>query len=235
MMRPLSDAAVAEEAGFQAHRGEDERDRAGREHVLHGEHGRHGIATRAAPGGDVGRPLDERHGGAVAVTGRGERDRAEPARVDVAGDAREGKPSGQKLPERLGVEHAVDRRAAPTRYQPAQHQPAQGAHQRGGTDIEDVPRFQPAPVAPQQTDRAVERPPVRREGQRVDGPGRDAGDDGDLEPRRQLGQRAQYAHLIGGPGAAAGEDERERGVGHGAREDSGTRGAGQMANRAGRG
>jgi hypothetical protein len=83
-------------------------------------------------------------------------------------------------------------------------------------DPEDVVRGQPAPEPGEPLDADRERVDLRREEGGVDGAGRDAGQDRNLDVRVAARQPAQHADLVGGARSAPAHDQGKLRAGAGA-------------------
>ncbi len=215
--RHLPHRAVAEVLAIDRSGRKDERNGARREQVRHADHRALADALRALPQVDAGRRLAERHRHPAAIAHRGDRQGVERAAAERGLDPGEGYRTRQKFGERRVVEEARRTAMPPRRHERRQPAPA-GSGEAQGVGAIDVPGVEIAPELAQPRRRAQEIGGAGGDGDGVDGARRGSADDGEgngLAGGKPAGYRMQDAGLIGGAGAATGENDRQlRSRGH---------------------
>ena len=220
--RRLAHRPVAEILGVARMRDgrgrEDEGNGRGREQVRMRDRPRHRLPLRAHPGLHRHGRLVEGEVFARAVARGRDGQRAQVAVLHQARQAVERHQLLQQVRQRRVVEQRARLLAPPARQQPRQpveHAPA-ARHVEQVQPVGAVHLLGPEllPHVGDVAHRVVEVRRAASQRRRVDGAGRGAGDDGEgvaglLPPglAPQVGQRLQHAHLVGGAGTAAGEQQ----------------------------
>ena len=199
----VTHAAVAVELVAHADRGEDDRQRRRRHHVLDREAIAYGDPLGALPNRHLVGCVHERHGARGRVRRRAQSHSPQPPRGDVEVDPAEVHALPEELAQRLGVHEPTQGwfAVAPSDH-PVPHQPHRRPSQVGWTDAIDPVGGKAGPLRAEELDRVWERSQLRGEVARVDGAGGHARQDGELKPRQTLRESCKHAYLVGGVGPA---------------------------------